>query len=258
MNAKELGITPEKEKVPESLEELQNHFLGLYGRRSNIWLPGRAPRIDLLSIGIGDLQDAIRKERSPVHLGAMFGRVPSRIFGIAQAVNNTSVARAMVEKYPAMGCVYCHSLPCRCSERRPDSDIGWGMSKEQLRWKLGDWQRHLEMLYGDKNRERGVDNVLNRLFKEVAELLNLEREIPKADPNGGMTAEHIEHEFGLELADCLAWTIAAANIIGVDLEAATLERFWPNCWNCAKKPCVCVNFNFTQVNGELTHLRGGN
>lgn len=251
----ETNISPELEKSPESLQELQDHFLELYGRRANIWLPGRAPRIDLLSIALGDLQDAIRKDAGWVHLDVMFGRVVARIFGLAQAINNVSITEAMIEKYPMLGCSYCHELPCQCTERRPDSDLGWGMDDSQVNWRLRDWQGHLDKLYGERNREKGIENVMNRAFKEVAELLNLEREIPKADPNDGMTADHVEHEFGLELADCLAWTIAAANITGVDLERATTDRFWPTCWNCGAKPCICVNFNFDGVRHEVIEHR---
>lgn len=255
MSLSERGVTPEFEKTPESLDALQEHFVLLYGRRSQIWLPGRAPRIDLLSVGLGDLQDAIRKDVPQSHLEVMFARVVARICGITQAVNNVSVACAMVEKFPMSGCSYCHNLPCTCSESRPDPQLGLGADQIQLSWMLGDWQKHLDKLYGDKNRERGIENVLNRLFKEVAELLNLEREIPKIGENGH-SVEQVEHEFALELSDCLAWVIAAANITGVDLEKSTLERFWPTCWNCGQKPCLgCRNFNFEQVKGVVTSPR---
>lgn len=85
--------------------------------------------------------------------------------------------------------------------------------------------------------------MMNRLFKEVAELMNLEHSLPQTS----LTVTEIEHEYALELSDCLAWTIAAANIKEVNLEKVTLDRFWPTCWNCHQKPCVCINFSFNQV-----------
>lgn len=235
---------------PKSVGELQDHFIKLYGRRNNIWLPGRMPRINLLNVAIADLQDAVRKNSHHEHLEVMFARLPSRIFCIAQAVNEVSVASAMMEKYPLAGCVYCHSFPCQCDIRRSDAELAQvALQGVQQQWNLKDWQEHLGRLYGDNNRRLGIENVINRCFKEVAELMNLEHEIPKADPAGIMTASFVEHEFALELADCLAWTMGAANLLEVDLEQVTIDRFWPDCWNCHQKPCVCINFNFQAVRG---------
>lgn len=256
MSVHELGFIPEFEIRPESLDRMQDHFSELYGRRNNVWLPGRQPRIDLLSVAVGDLQDAVRKSIGGVHQDVMFARVVSRVFCIAQGINDVSVVRAMTEKYPASGCSYCHSFPCHCEEQRPDADLGWEMTGEQLGWKLGDWQKHLGNLYGEKNAQNGINNVLLRLFKEVVELTNLERdEIPRAMVDGHLATRDVEHEFALELADCMAWTIAAANILGVDLEKVTMNRFWPTCWSCGQKPCGCSTFSFGQVREEVTSYR---
>jgi NTP pyrophosphatase (non-canonical NTP hydrolase) len=232
------------EQEPQTLNELQTHFVDLYGRRNNIWLSGRFSRINLLNVALADLQDVIRKDGKKEDLDTMFARIPSRIFCLAHGINNVSVAWAMAEKYPLNECAYCHNFPCNCSEKRSEVVLATDLVPQQLIWRLKDWQKHLGLLYGDKNKERGIDNVMLRLFKEVAELMNLEHyEVPRF----GVGADEIEHEYGLELADCMAWTIAAANILETDLERVTLDRFWPVCWNCHQKPCVCSNFSFRQV-----------
>lgn len=229
-----------------SLQDLQGHFIDLYGLRNNVWLPGRLPRINLLNVALGDLQEAIRKGSAREHLEATFARIPSRIFCIAHGINNVSVALAMMEKYPLDGCAYCHSNPCQCREKRPEARLSRvDLYSPQHSWRLWDWQHYLDSLYGQKNRERGVENAINRSFKEIAELMNLEHEIPRSR----LTRQEIEHEYSLELADCLAWTIALSNIVEVDLEKATLDRFWPRCWNCQGKPCICQDFSFKPIHG---------
>ncbi len=93
---------------------------------------------------------------------------------------------------------------------------------------------------------------MGRLFKEVVEVITFEfHNIPRIH----MSAPEIERHYGLELADCLAWTIGAANIKGIDVEKATLERFWPVCWKCGTTPCQCTNFNMDEVRLNSETLR---
>jgi len=116
---------------------------------------------------------------------------------------------------------------------------------DQLDWSLTDWSRHLEALYGARNRENGIQNVMNRLFKEISEIFSLTMDIPFIKPDG--TLDEIEREFALELADTLSWAIAVANMVGVDIEKAVLDRFGDKCWNCKKNPCECSHFNVQPV-----------
>jgi len=228
------------------LDRLQEHFIHLYGRRNNIFLPGRVSRINFLNVAIGDLQDAIRKDSEPGHLAAMFARLPSRIFCIAHGINNISVAKAMVEKYPQEGCAYCHGSPCQCGERRPEVTlVEWRYDSEQAMWSLADWQNHLNGLYGEANRKKGIESILTRLFKEVSELLNLEYSIGRSDK----PMDEIEHGYALELADCSAWTIAAVNLCELNLEKAVLKRYAAGCGKCGQNPCSCLHFSFEQIRG---------
>src|SRR5438309_1268243 len=117
-----------------SLDELEDHFVELYGRRNNVYLPGRMPRINLLNIAIGDLQDTIRKDVA-IYLPIAFARVPSRIFCIANGINNVSIVAGMAEKYPLEACAYCGKFPCACKERRDDPKLDpSNLNPEQLTW----------------------------------------------------------------------------------------------------------------------------
>ncbi len=236
------------EQKPKSLDELQTHFAELYGSRNTIYLPDRVSRINFFNLAVGDLHDAVRiADVPPKMMGILLARLPSRIFCLANGMNDTSVARAMAEKYPMDGCAYCHGNPCQCQEKRPNLKLEGIRAGEQLKWRLKDWQNHLSSLYGEKNKQRGTDNTLVRLFKEVCELMSFEYSLPRS----AHTQIQLEREYSLELADCMAWSIAAADLLDHDLEKVTLERFWSNCWNCHQKPCICKNFDFANVSAYV-------
>ena len=226
-----------------SLDGLQEHFIHLYARRNDIYLPGRATRIDLLHRGIADLNDAIRKEANREVLERMLARVVSRTFCIAHGTNNISVAEGLRKKFPLEGCSYCHKFPCQCGEKRPAPELGWGETFAQEGWSLKDWQNHLNKLYGEKNREKGIDYIVNRLGSESGELISLEHDILDS------TMDDIEQEYQLELADSLAWTIAAANFFGIDIEKATINKYGKGCEKCGSNPCNCGPHSFKQVRG---------
>ena len=73
------------------------------------------------------------------------------------------------------------------------------------------FQKHIEHVYGEKDKERGISASVAWLAEEVGELVQAIRK---------GTQEQRIHEFG----DVLAWTFSLANQVGVDLEQA-LERY---------------------------------
>jgi NTP pyrophosphatase (non-canonical NTP hydrolase) len=239
--ATHLIVKQEVENNFSSLDKLEEHFIHLYGRRNDVYLPGRTIRIELFHRGVSDLVDSTRKESDRKTIENMFARIVSRIFCIAHGINNISVAEGMRRKYPFEGCSYCHSLPCQCGERRPSADLGWGVKASQSEWSLREWQNHLRKLYGERNKERGLDYIFNRLSSEVGELISLEHDVPSK------TMDEIELEYQLELADSLAWTVAAANFLDVDLQEATINRYGNGCRVCKMNPCNCGAHSFKQV-----------
>lgn len=66
-------------------------------------------------------------------------------------------------------------------------------------------------------------------------------------PYSTCSLDAIEWEFALELADTLAWIIAVANVLAIDLETAVLERFGGGCWKCRQTSCVCTHFDVSPV-----------
>ena len=77
--------------------------------------------------------------------------------------------------------------------------------------KISEFQTHIENVYGDKDRERGVAMSVAWLAEEVGELAQAIRK--------GTHDERV-HEFG----DVIAWVFSLANQVGVDIDVA-IERY---------------------------------
>lgn len=227
-----------------TLRELQLHFSRLYGRRNRIYMSSRRTRIDFLNLAIGDLQEAIRKNAGDNKLGIALARVVSRIFCIAEGFFDLSISETMARKYRMEGCSYCNRFPCQCIEKRPTPTILDKPNSQQMGWDLRTWCIHFQNLYGKRNEQKGVENVVNRLFKEISELQSLELEVYR---NSEMPIVKIEEEFGFELSDALAWTIALANLYGIDLEKAVWDRYGTGCGKCEQNPCICGPFSFYPI-----------
>jgi hypothetical protein len=168
------------------------------------------------------------------------------LFLIADGVSGVSIARGMSEKYPRKECTYCHQKPCICKENRPDSTLA-EPDPVQTGWSMKQWQLHLHQMYGKVNESRGIYYTLIRQENERRELGYLESEVQRET----MSTEAVKHEYSLELADGMAWTMANASQLGINLEEAVLDRDFPKCWLCHNKPCTCGPFNQRQVRALL-------
>ncbi len=80
--------------------------------------------------------------------------------------------------------------------------------------RISEFQQHIEDVYGDRDRERGIPSSVAWLAEEIGELAQAIRK--------GSHEERI-HEFG----DVIAWTFSLANQVGVNLEEA-LDRYVTN------------------------------
>ncbi len=231
-----------------TLQEMMKHFFRLYGRRNRIFLSGLRERIDFLNLAIGDLQEAIRKEHNSEVIEVALARVVARIICVAESFWSLPLIEALAQKYPTTYCSYCHKFPCACSEYRPDAtlELIFPNIQHQIDWSLKDWQEHFRALYGQRNKAKGIENLLNRLFKEISELLSLQMMVF----NAVESLDDIDKEFAFELADALAWTIAISNFLDIDIEKAVLNRFGSGCWKCYQIPCICIGFNVKPVKWE--------
>ena len=238
------GLNDEEDQTMK-LNDAMQHFSKLYGRRNRIFLPSLRDRIDFLNLAIGDLQDAVRKGVNEQLLGVALARVISRIFCIAEHFQELDIAWAMARKYGPDFCIYCRKEACACLERRNNVKPLECAEASRLSWSLQDWCNHLKRTYGTRNKEKGIENVINRLFKEVCEFLSLSMSVGNGTHEGCL--ETIEDEYAFELADTLAWTIAISNLLEIDLEAAILTRYGDGCAACCGNPCRCTRFGMAPV-----------
>lgn len=88
------------------------------------------------------------------------------------------------------------------------------------------YQKLIADIYLHKDRRRGLDRTFNWLVEEIGELAQALR---KADPV--RTRE--------EFADCLAWLLSVATILGIDADQA-MDKYRQGCPKCGKKPCRCI------------------
>ncbi len=221
-----------------TLQELMDHFGNVYERRNRIFLPSLSARINFLNVGIGNLQDAIRKSGD---VGKALASVVARIFCVANHFQRLPFEDYFKRKYLFRGhCVYCMKGPCECLEKRAKPTIAFCYNDDgQTDTSLGRVSRELEFVYGERNKQRGLENCLNRLFKEVSELLQLSMNV-----SYDVVMEITEENFSLELADALAWTIAIANLLNIDLEAEVVKNYGTCCHSCQKEVCDCVRYAF--------------
>lgn len=90
---------------------------------------------------------------------------------------------------------------------------------------LREWQKHMDQIYGERDRRRGVYATLAWLTEEVGELAGA---LLHGDPK----------DLELEVSDVLAWLLSVASLTGIDVEEA-MKRYREGCPKCGKIPCHC-------------------
>ena len=93
---------------------------------------------------------------------------------------------------------------------------------------ISEFQQMMRQLYFKRDSERGVKGTFDWLVDEVEEL---GEEIKK-----GTDREATEKEF----ADVIAWLASLANIMGIDLERAAMNKYNDKCPKCQRSPCQCT------------------
>jgi NTP pyrophosphatase (non-canonical NTP hydrolase) len=93
---------------------------------------------------------------------------------------------------------------------------------------ISEFQQMMRHLYFKRDSERGVEGTYKWLVDEVAEL---GEELKK-----GSEKEASEKEF----ADVIAWLASLANIMGIDLERAAVNKYNYKCPKCQRSPCQCT------------------
>jgi len=93
---------------------------------------------------------------------------------------------------------------------------------------LSDFQLLIRRMYHEKDVARGVEGTFMWLMEEVGELATALR-----------SGSH-EERVG-EFADVLAWLTTIANVVGVDLTDAVLQKYGAGCPGCGRFVCTCSN-----------------
>ncbi len=91
---------------------------------------------------------------------------------------------------------------------------------------FADFQALIRRMYLRKDVARGIDGTFMWLMEEIGELAAALR-------HG--TAEQQASEF----ADVIAWLTTIANVAGVDLSAAVIEKYGSGCPGCGQFVCSC-------------------
>ncbi|HIH43963.1 MAG TPA: nucleotide pyrophosphohydrolase [Candidatus Methanoperedenaceae archaeon] len=87
-------------------------------------------------------------------------------------------------------------------------------------------QEMMRELYLHNDKRRGAADTALWLVEEIGELA----EAVRRKDDAGIREE---------LADVLAWTFSLANLYGIELEEAFLEKYRHVCPSCSRMPCVC-------------------
>jgi NTP pyrophosphatase (non-canonical NTP hydrolase) len=94
---------------------------------------------------------------------------------------------------------------------------------------IHEFQEMMRQLYFKRDSARGVDGTFNWLVDEVEEL---GEELRKSQ----LDREAAKKEF----ADVIAWLASLANIMGIDLEKAAINKYNFKCPKCQQSPCQCT------------------
>jgi len=91
---------------------------------------------------------------------------------------------------------------------------------------IKEFQEMMRRLYFHRDSERGVKGTYDWLVEELGEL---------GEALEGNDKEATEKEF----ADVIAWLASLANITGIDLERAAINKYSGKCPKCHQSPCQC-------------------
>jgi len=93
---------------------------------------------------------------------------------------------------------------------------------------LSDLQKHIDKIYGHRDRARGTAGTFLWFTEEVGEL---------AEGIRTRSRESMEEEF----ADVLAWLLSLANLEDIDVQKAVTAKYGLGCPRCKELSCTCVD-----------------
>jgi len=91
---------------------------------------------------------------------------------------------------------------------------------------IREFQDMMKKIYFHRDSARGAAGTYNWLVEEVGEL---------GDAMNQDDKKALRNEF----ADVLAWLASLANVTGIDLEEAAMQKYDWKCPKCLQTPCNC-------------------
>lgn len=222
-----------------TLEQQIVHILSVFEKRNGQQMTRIEQRLAFLNAGIRQFDSAFEKQRTDQYerwLASIFARWVAAITMAAGSNGPYHVA----EKFGA-GCAYCGKIPCGppCSEdARPEPKYLVPTAKQVERG-IKDWQEHLNRAYGAKNKTRGIDKAIRKLYNESGEALDEWLLVTVAPPLDRFDWTGARKHLIYELIDVFARLIAVANILDIDLEAVVVKHYENGCGVCNENPCDC-------------------
>jgi hypothetical protein len=232
--------------MSRSLSREIDHLCELYGVRNRLYLTSLARRIDFLQVGIKDLLEVVRQDRTTLAKEVAIARVFARLVCVMEYFTTPyyrfPIVDILCKKYPAHGCSYCQQKPCRCQPGyRPNYKLETVADEDQAQWSISDWQNHMHAVYGHVNGNKTWEDILNRLVAESTEISNVEMLTHTKRP------DELLKMYAKEVADTFAWICAVASKLELSLDVANQKAYGNRCWSCKQKPCHCESFVFEFV-----------
>ncbi|MES2623031.1 MAG: hypothetical protein V4576_01330 [Patescibacteria group bacterium] len=223
-----------------NLTEIGNHFKRIYERKNLVHYPSLNHHIMFLLSQSHRLTKAFRKHAEDKDiLGENLARMVARILAIVNHGWDLPFTESMCKKFPEGECSSCHAFECICEDEERAEYVFHKPSNEQPFWNLHDHQKNLDRVFGKTNSDKGgVLYCLHRLDDEIKEL----NEIAIGHDHLDSSVSDIEDAYTSELADILAWTIAVAVQLNIDLEHYVREVYENGCPECKHVPCDCKRF----------------
>lgn len=232
--------------MSKSFPEWNAHVQRMYGRRCAHFLPSIADRLKYFYIAYADASDAVRVMGVNGIYPIAIARLLVRVFLISHHFGDLPLLGSLTMRFGGGACGYCKKCPCDCPDKgRDDITLVQDVDPRQAEWTIGEWQKHLDLLYGAKNRQHGIQNILCRLVREHVEFQSI-----VDDSQGlcfrerGETVLTLRRKLAHELADVFAWILALATALEVDAEQALETHFGNGCDRCREAECVCTFFEF--------------
>lgn len=91
---------------------------------------------------------------------------------------------------------------------------------------IHEFQSLMREIYFHRDKVRGVAGTLLWMVSEIGELT-------------GAVLEGDQKTITDEAADVFAWLCSACNLLGIDLEKASFEKYGEGCPRCSQIPCRC-------------------